>query len=74
MAKQQSLGVRFLHLLCDMLIYIAEKAVKGQLWIDRKIVKRYLHMETPLYRIWHKNYARSMQRKLDIAHSNYPTF
>ena len=31
-------------------------------------------METPLYRIWHKNYARSMQRKLDIAHSNYPTF
>lgn len=74
MAKQQSLGARFLHLVCDTLVYVAEKLIKGQLWIDRKIIKRYLQMETPLYRIWHENHAKRMQHKLDLAHGNYPTF
>lgn len=72
--KQQSIGVRFLHLVCDCLMYVAEKVIKGQLWIDRKIIKRYLQLETPLYRVWHKSHARSMQRKLDLAHGNYAAF
>lgn len=69
--KQQSIGVRTLHLLCDVLVYIIEKAIKLQLWIDRKIIKRHLQIETPLYRCWHRNHAKSMQRKLDLAHGNY---
>ncbi len=69
--KEQSIGEKTLHLLCDILVLIIGKAVRFQLWIDRKIIKKYLQIETPLYRCWHRNYAKSMQRKLDRAHGNY---
>lgn len=69
--KQQSLGVRFLHLVCDTLVFVISHIVRGQVWIDRKIIKRYLQLETPLYRMWHDNHAKRMQHKLDIAHGIY---
>lgn len=69
--KMKSIGMRSLHLLCDILVFMVEKSVKFQLRVDRKVIKRYFQIETPLYRLWHRNHVKYMQRKLDMAHGNF---
>lgn len=44
---------------------IASKIVRGQLWFDRKFVKRYLGIETPLYKFWWGLHVENTQAKLD---------
>ena len=40
--------------------------------IDRHIIKRYLGIETPLYKAWWACYSQHIQKKLDKEHNtNY---
>lgn len=41
--------------------------VRTMLAFDRKVVKRFLNIETPLYKLWWRNHRESLQRKLDAA-------
>lgn len=43
--------------------------VRGMLAFDKRVLKRLLSVETPLYRRWWKLHSLSMQRKLDKIHS-----
>lgn len=40
-------------------------------WISRKFWKRYLGVETPLYKRWKAQHTRYIQRKLDKAHAEW---
>lgn len=48
-------------ILCIILRWTIKKTLK----FDRKVVKRYLHIETPLYRLWWEQHSANMQKKLD---------
>lgn len=46
---------------------------KALLWLSRRVWKRYLGIETPLYKWWWKRHSEYMQQKLDDAHSPFLT-
>lgn len=51
------------HILFVMVRFI----VRAMLVFDRKVVKRFLNIETPLYKLWWSNHKEYIQNKLDIA-------
>lgn len=51
------------HILFVMVRFI----VRAMLAFDRKVVKRFLNIETPLYKLWWSNHKEYIQNKLDIA-------
>jgi len=63
------------YLLCllgKLLEWCIKKSIRFCLWIDRFIVKRYFNMETPIYKLWWRNHALAIQKKLDKIHNtNY---
>lgn len=50
-----------------ILFVILRFVVRAMLAFDRKVVKRFLNLETPLYKLWWSNHKEHIQRKLDIA-------
>ena len=63
------------YLLCllgKLLEWCIKKSIRFCLWVDRFIVKRYLNLETPIYKLWWRNHALALQKKLDKIHNtNY---
>lgn len=63
------------YLLCllgRLLEWCIKKSIRFCLWIDRFIVKRYFNLETPIYKLWWRNHALAIQKKLDKIHNtNY---
>lgn len=63
------------YLLCllgKLLAWCVKKSIRFCLWIDRFIVKRYFNLETPIYKLWWRNHALAIQKKLDKIHNtNY---
>lgn len=57
-----------LHIMCDFLMAICRIIMRTLLWIAKHIWKRYFGIETPVYRLWWKAHAKSMQKKLDRCH------
>lgn len=49
----------------DALLWCAKKLVRAALRIDRYVVKRYLNIETPLYKFWWALHVRRTQTALD---------
>lgn len=39
--------------------------IRAMLAFDRKVVKRFLNIETPLYKLWWSNHVEYIQNKLD---------
>lgn len=52
-----------------ILFVVLRAIVRTILRFDRKVLKRYLNIETPLYKIWWVQYAAMMQKKLDVAYA-----
>ena len=48
--------------------WIAKKTVRSMFWVDRYIIKRYLGLETPLYKIWWRDYSERIQDELNLEH------
>lgn len=48
--------------------WLLRKAVRSQLKFDRFIIKRYLNLETPLYKLWWNTHAKSLHEKLQKQH------
>lgn len=67
--NSETLKSRILSLTGDILMVICRVIVRSLLWIAKHFWKRYFGLETPLYRLWWKAYAKSMQRKLDLIHN-----
>ena len=63
------------YLLCllgKLIEWCIKKSIRFCLWIDRFIVKRYFNLETPIYKLWWRNHALAIQKKLDKIHNtNY---
>lgn len=53
------------HLIAEALVWCVKTYIDAQVRFDRKVLKRYLGIETPLYRLWHERHAVKMQRKLN---------
>lgn len=54
-----------LCLLGELMFYLLSLILKGIMRFDRYVLKRYLHIETPMYKFWWKNYVRIMQVELN---------
>lgn len=62
------------YLLCllgKLLEWCIKKSIRFCLWIDRFIVKRYFNLETPIYKLWWRNHALAIQKKLDKIHNTH---
>ena len=57
-----------LHVIGHVLFVCLKWTVQMMLRFDRKVWKRYLNLETPLYKLWWNNHAKAMQKKLDKCH------
>ena len=51
----------------EIITSIIGAIVRAQLRFDRRVVKRYLNIETPFYRIWWRNHVSYMQRALMLT-------
>lgn len=38
---------------------------RAMLWFDKRVIKRYLGVETPLYRAWWRRHSADTQRRLN---------
>lgn len=45
--------------------------VNRMLDFDRKVLKRYLNIQTPLYRLWWAKHCRLIQTELDTKNNKY---
>lgn len=54
-----------------ILFVVIRAIVQAVIRFDRKVLKRYLNIETPLYKLRWAQYAVVMQRKLDAVHNPY---
>lgn len=51
---------------------IGTSIVRFMLRVDRYVIKRYLGIETPLYKAWWANHSQCIQKQLDKLHNtNY---
>lgn len=72
MKECKAFAMYILTQLGNLLVWCIKKSIRFCLWVDRFIVKRYFNLETPIYKIWWRNHAVCMQRKLDKIHNtNY---
>lgn len=56
--------------LVNSLYYTLRFVVRTLVKLDRFVVKRYLGIETPLYKLWWANHSEAIQRKLDKIKRN----
>lgn len=54
-----------IELLGGILMWVLKKIIRSIAWFDRKVVKRYLGFETPIYKIWWRNNAECLQNKIN---------
>ena len=54
-----------IELIGDVLMWMLKKLIRSIAWFDRKVVKRYLGFETPIYKIWWKSNVERLQDKID---------
>lgn len=66
--RHNSLKADLGHVCTDILSITCAATYKALLCVSRKVFKRYLGIETPVYRHWHRNHAAAMQRELDREH------
>lgn len=52
----------------DSLINCLGFALKSILKFDKRILKRYFNIETPLYKLWWATHSKCMQKKLNTIH------
>lgn len=75
--NSEKLTQRILSIMGKLLMVLCRVIVKSLLWIAKHFWKRYFDIETPIYRLWWKAHAKSMQKKLDrchqIGYSQYET-
>lgn len=69
MKHLHTMGVALLHLIAEALLWCLRTYINAQVRFDRKVLKRYLGIETPFYRIWHSQNVKIMQRKLNREHN-----
>ena len=50
-----------------VLFVIVRFLVRTMLAFDRKVLKRFLNLETPLYKFWWSNHVEHIQKKLNEA-------
>lgn len=48
--------------------------VRTMVKFDRFVVKRYLNIETPLYKLWWSNHVTLVQKKLENERDDYKSF
>lgn len=48
--------------------------VRMTLKFDRFVVKRYLNIETPLYKLWWSNHVALVQKRLENERDDYKSF
>ncbi|HBY16486.1 MAG TPA: hypothetical protein DEG90_05050 [Porphyromonadaceae bacterium] len=75
MKKKQakSLVNKTIDLALDILAFIVALTIDALTWVARKVWKRYFGIETPLYKLWHKNHARHIQKLIWINHPEWHT-
>ena len=44
-----------------------KQIILGMLWFDKRVMKRYFGIETPLYKRWWKIHCEEMQLQLDLT-------
>lgn len=69
--NSETLKSRILSLIGDILMVICCVIVRSLLWIAKHFWKRYFNIETPVYKLWWKAHAVSMQKKLDKVHRTF---
>lgn len=52
----------------NILLAVCGIILRSLLWVARNVWKRYLGIETPVYKLWWKAHAENMQKKLDECH------
>ena len=57
--------------LCSALTIIFEAAVCAALKFDKKVLKAYLGVETPIYKCWWSANVRRTQKLIDRDHFNF---
>lgn len=57
-----------LQAMVKCLVSIIQAVLRSVLKFDREVLKRYLNIETPLYKIWWNAHALYLQKKLDEQH------
>lgn len=50
------------------LVCIVRMVLCNVLKFDKKVLKRYFNIETPLYKVWWDSHALYLQKKLDKQH------
>lgn len=53
---------------------VLKHIVRLTLKFDRYVVKRYLNIETPLYKLWWSNHVALVQKKLENERDEYRSF
>lgn len=61
------------NFLSESVLFLFDNTVLALAWMSKKIWKRYLHIETPLYKLWWKEHSKCMQRKIDRQHPEWQT-
>lgn len=57
--------------LSEFVSFLFKKTVFASLWVSKKILKRYLHIELPLYRLWWQQHSEYMQREIYKQHPEW---
>lgn len=57
-----------LQAIANGIVKIFSIALNKILKFDKKVLKRYFNIETPLYKIWWNTHALYLQKKLDEQH------
>lgn len=61
---------RTLHIIGHIMFVIIRFVIRDlMLRFDRKVLKRYLNIQTPLYRLWWSNHCQLVQAKLDAKNN-----
>lgn len=53
------------ELLGSVLMWFLVKIMRGITWFDRKVIKRYLGIETPIYKLWWKCNVENLQNQIN---------
>lgn len=66
---KKSLKSTFIQFMSELFWVIVELIVRSLVWMARFVWKRYFGIETPCYKLWHRQHAEYMQKKLDREHN-----
>ncbi len=73
MTKKQvkSLTGKAFDFFCELAVFIAALIIDILTWVARKVWKRYLGIETPLYKIWWKRRIARIQKRIYLEHPEF---